>query len=121
MQTEASQFWAAAIIRRIARDEYQLRHVGIQLLAQAVIPIRLAPAGSAFPADATREGEPGVLLSPTPDRHGEIALLLRGGSYTPGQGLEMNVRGKRYQLAPRKLVEGGDDFDWVKFKVMRRA
>ncbi|MBI1989534.1 MAG: hypothetical protein HYS65_07340 [Betaproteobacteria bacterium] len=121
VQTEASQFWAAAIIRRITRDEYQLRHVGIQLLAQAVIPIRLALAGSASPANAMREGEPGVLLSPTPDRHGEIALLLRGGSYTPGQGLEMNVRGKRYHLAPRKLVEGGDDFDWAKFKVMRRA
>jgi len=119
VQSEASQFWAAAIIRRITRDEYQLRHVGIQLLAQAVIPLQLAPAGSASSGNAMRE--PGVLLSPTPDRHGEIALLLRGGSYTPGQGLEMNVRGKRYHLAPRKLVEGGDDFDWAKFKVMRRA
>ena len=29
--------------------------------------------------------------------------------------------GTNYHLAPRKLVEGGDDFDWAKFKVMRRA
>ena len=115
VQTEASQFWAAAIIRRIARDEYQLRHVGIQLLAQAVIPVRLSPA------NGMRDGEPGVLLSTTPDKHGEIALLLRGGSYTPGEVLEMNVRGKQYRLAPRKLVEGGGDFEMVKFKVMQRA
>lgn len=115
VQTEGSQFWAAAIIRRITRDEYQLRHVGIQLLAQAVIPVRLSPA------NAMREGEPGVLLSTAPDRHGEITLLLRGGSYTPGHVLEMNVRGKRYHLTPRKLVEGGDDFELVKFKVAPRA
>jgi hypothetical protein len=121
VQTEASQFWAAAMIRRIARDEYQLRHVGIQVLAQAVIPVKLAPAGSASLANVMRESEPGVLLSTGPDNHGEIALLLRGGSYTPGQGLEMNVRGKQYHLTPRKLVEGGDDFDWAKFKVTQRA
>jgi len=120
VQAKASQFWAAAIVLRIARDEYQLRHVGIRLLAQAVIPVKLAPAGSASPANAMREGEPGVLLSTTPDKHGEIALLLRGGSYTPGQGLEMNVRGKQYHLTPRKLIEGGDDFDWAKFKVTQR-
>jgi len=121
VRTEASQFWAAAIILRIARDEYQLRHVGIRMLAQAVIPVRLSPAGSASLANVMREGEPGVLLSTSPDKHGEIALLLRGGSYTPGQGLEMNVRGKQYHLTPRQLVEGGGDFDWAKFKVMRRA
>jgi len=120
VQTEASKFWAAAIIRRIARDEYQLRHVGIQLLAQEVIPVKLVRAGRASVANAMREGEPGVLLSTTPDKHGEIALLLRAGSYTPDQGLEMNVRGKQYHLAPRELVEGGDDFDWAKFKVMQR-
>ena len=61
-----------------------------------------------------------MLLSTTPDKHGEIALLLRGGGYSQGQGLEMNVRGKQYRLAPRKLVEGGDDFDWAKFKVTQR-
>jgi len=121
VRAEASPFWAAAIILRIARDEYQLRHVGIRMLAQAVIPVRLFPAGSASLANVMGEGEPGVLLSTTPDKQGEIALLLRGRSYTPGQGLEMNVRGKQYHLMPRKLVEGGDDFDWVKFKVMRRA
>ena len=120
VQAEASQFWAAAIIRRIARDEYQLRHVGIQLLAQAVIPVKLLPPGSVSLANVMRDGERGVLLSTTPDRHGEIALLLRGGSYAPGQGLEMNVRGKQYHLAPRKLVEGGDDFDWAKFRVMQK-
>ena len=121
VQAEVSRFWAAAIIRRIARDEYQLRHVGIQLLAQAVIPVKLSQAGGTSRADVSRESEPAVLLSTTPDRHGEIALLLRGGSYSPGHGLEMDVRGKWYRLTPRKLVESGEDFDWAKFRVTQRA
>ena len=31
----------------------------------------------------------------------------------------MDVGGKRYYLMPRKLVEGGEDFDWGRFKVMK--
>ena len=62
-----------------------------------------------------------MLLSTTPDTHGEIALLLGGGSYAPGRALVMTVKGKQYHLAPRKLVESGDDFDWAKFKVIRDA
>ncbi len=121
VQTEASQFWAAAVIRRIARDEYQLRHVGIQLLSQAVIPVKLSPVGGTSLTNVMRGSEPGVLLSTTPDQHGEIALLLQVGSYTPLQELEMNVRGKQYHLTSGKLVEGGEDFDWAKFRVTQRA
>ena len=60
-----------------------------------------------------------MLLSTTPDKNGDIALLLKVGSYTPHQALQLTVRGKQYYLMPRKLVEGGDDFDWAKFKVMK--
>jgi len=34
--------------------------------------------------------------------------------------LEMSVRGKRYNIMPSKLVEGGDDFDWAIFKVVKQ-
>jgi len=29
----------------------------------------------------------------------------------------MNVRGKQYYLMSSRMAEGGDDFDWAKFKV----
>ena len=106
-------------MRRQARDEYQQRRVGIQLISKAVIPVTLSPAGNVSSFNATRGGEPAVLLSTAPDKNGDIALLLKEGSYTQHQALEMNVRGKQYYLMPRKLVEGGDDFDWAKFKVMK--
>jgi hypothetical protein len=120
VQTETAQFWGAGVVRRMARDEYQQRRVGIQLLSKAVIPVKLSPAGSVSSFNATRGGDPALLLSTTPDKNSEIALLLRAGSFTPGQGLEMNVRGKPYYLMPSKLVEGGDDFDWAKFRILQR-
>jgi hypothetical protein len=30
----------------------------------------------------------------------------------------MSVRGKQYELRASKLLEGGEDFDWAKFKVV---
>ncbi len=121
VQTETAQFWGTGIVRRITRDEYQQRRVGIQLLSKAVIPVTLAPAGTVSSFNATREGDPAILLSTAPDKNGEIDLMLRGGSYTPSQALDMSVRGKQYHLMPSKLVEGGEDFDWTKFKVMQRG
>ena len=60
-----------------------------------------------------------IAKSTGPDKHGEIALFLKVGTYSQTQALEMDVGGKRYYLMPRKLVEGGEDFDWGRFKVMK--
>lgn len=119
VQSETAKFWGAGVVRRLTRDEFQQRRVGIQLISKAVIPVTLAPAGNVSSFNVMRGGEPAILLSTTPDKNGDIALMLKVGSYTPTQALEMNVRGKQYYLMPRKLVEGGDDFDWAKFKVMK--
>ena len=121
VQTETAQFWGTGVVRRITRDQYQQRRVGIQLLSKAVIPVKLSPAGTVSSFNATREGEPSLLLSTAPDKGGEIDLLLRAGSFTPGQHLDMDVRGKQYSLLPSRLLEGGDDFDWTKFKVLQQV
>jgi hypothetical protein len=120
VQTETAKFWGAGVVRRLTSDEYQQRRVGIQMLSNAAIPVKLAPAGSLSSSNTTRAGEPALLLSTAPDKNGEIALLLRAGSFTLGQAIEMNVRDKQYYLMPSKLAEGGDDFDWAKFKIIQR-
>lgn len=121
VQTETAKSWSAGVIRRITSDEHQQRRVGIQLLGRAAIPVRLAPAGMPSSGDAAREGAHALLLSTTPDKNGEIALLLKVGRYTSDQSLDMHVRDKTYLLMPSKLTEGGQDFDCAKFKVMQRA
>ena len=72
-------------------------------------------------ADNTlRNGDLAMLLSTSPDKNGEISLLLELGSFTKGQALDMQVGSKQYYLVPSKLVEGGEDFDRANFKIMRR-
>ena len=119
VQTETSKFWGVGVVRRLTRDEFQQRRVGIQLISQAINHVMLSGAGNVSSIQALRDGEPAVLLSTGPDKHGDISLLLRIGTYVSTQALEMSVRGKRYYLMPRRLVEGGDDFDLCKFKVMK--
>jgi hypothetical protein len=120
VQTETSKYWGAGVIRRITRDKFQQRCVGIQLLSKSVIPVTLVPAGTASSMNPLRGGEPGVLLTTTPNKNGEISILLREGSFSPRQALDMMVHAKSYYLMPTRLIEGGDDFDLASFKVMQR-
>jgi hypothetical protein len=46
---------------------------------------------------------------------------MRSGFFSGRDSLHMTVRDKSFQLTPAGLVEGGDDFDWVKFKVQERS
>ena len=121
VQTEASTAWGAGILRRIVRDESRQRRVGIQLLSKTAIPVKLVPVGAVAAGNAAPVGESALLLSTKPDKDGEVSLLLRSHSSMRDHPLEMNVRDKRYHLTPRSLVEGREDFDWVRFKVTARA
>ena len=50
----------------------------------------------------------------------ELAKTYPASRYVKqAQALEMEVHGKRYFLMPRRLVEGGEDFDWGRFKVLK--
>ncbi len=118
---EASNYWGIGLIRRIVRDEQQQRHVGIQLLATAAIPVKLSMSQTLSFMDADREAERAILLSTGPDSQGEIGVVMRSGFFSGRDSLHMTVRDKSFQLTPVGLVEGGDDFDWVKFKVQERS
>lgn len=118
--TETVKYWGAGVVRRITRDEYQQRRVGIQTLGKVAIAITLTPIGTVPAANAVRDGDPAVLLSSAPDENQEVTVLMRVGSFTAGQELEMRVRGKGYLVQPVLLLEGGEDFDWVRLRLSRR-
>ena len=113
VQNEVSPQWGLGLIRRIARDEHQQRQVGIQLLTRAAIPIRVTKPG--------REPQGAILLSTSPDKQGEVGLVLREGIFNASDSLEMAVKDKAYLLMPTGMLEDGEDFDWAKFKVMQRS
>jgi hypothetical protein len=121
LQAEGKNYWGVGMIRRITRDEQQHRRVGIQLLSKTAIPIRLGRPGTISSFTAAREPGSAILLSTAPDRQGEVGVVMREGIFNARDSLEMMVRDKTYLLMPARMVEGGEDFDWAKFKVMQRA
>ena len=52
---------------------------------------------------------------------GELNLLMRMGSFSPRQSLQMRAYEREYLLVPKELLEGGHDFDMATFRVMQRA
>ena len=121
LQAEGKNYWGVGMIRRITRDEHQQRRVGIQLLSKTAIPIKLGRASTVSGFNAGREPGPAILLSTAPDGQGEVGVVMREGIFNARDSLEMIVRDKTYLLMPARMVEGGEDFDWAKFKVMQRA
>ncbi len=113
VQSEVSKHWGVGLIRRISRDEHQQRQVGIQLLTKAAIPIKVAKSGAELQA--------AILLSTSPDKRGEVGVVLRDGLFNGRDSLDMTVKDKGYLLMPSSMVEDGEDFDWAKFKVMQRS
>jgi len=117
---ETERHWGVGVIRRVTRDEHQQRRVGMQLLSRTAIPVTLAAAGGGSLGDG-QETEPAILLSTSPDRSGEVGVVMRAGIYNSRDSLKMTAGSKTYLLIPSKLAEGGEDFDWARFKVMWRA
>jgi len=121
IQSEASRYRGIGVIRRIVRDEQQERHVGIQVLARTAIPVRISlPRTLSFTA-ADREAERAVLLPTGPDAKGEVGIIMRNGLFNGRDGLDMMVSEKSYRLTPVGLTEGGEDFDWARYKVVEQG
>jgi len=120
VRNESSKYWGVGLIRRIVVEEQQ-RRVGIQLLTTTAIPVRICLSRTMSFTDADRKTEPVILLSTGPDSRGEIGVVMRGGLFNGRDSLDMTVRDKSFQLTPIVLVEGGEDFDWAKFKTQERA
>jgi len=121
LQNEGNNYWGIGMIRRISRDEHQQRRVGIQLISKAGIPIKLTRPGAISGFSAGREPGGAILLSTAPDNQGEVGVVMREGIFNGRDSLEMVVREKSYLLLPSQMVEGGEDFDWAKFKVRQRV
>jgi len=112
--------WGVGIVRRLSAYDLKKRYVGIQVFSQGATVVMLAPAD----ADSATVAQDAILLpSSTSDSSGsgEMSLLLRPGLYSAKKTYEMRAYGRTYLLVPKKLLEGGDDFDMVRFRVMQRA
>ena len=112
--------WGVGIVRRITAYDHKQRYIGIQVLTQGATVVKLAPVS----AMGETELESALLLPSTAnDKTGasEINLLLRPGAFSLQKSMEMLAYERSYLLVPRRLMEGGHDFDMARFLVMQRA
>ena len=52
---------------------------------------------------------------------GELSLLMRMGTFSQRQNFQMRAYERDYMLVPKQLIEGGQDFDMAKFRVLQRS
>ena len=112
--------WGVGIVRRMSAYDHKQRYVGIQVLTKGATVVKLAAIGAISDAEL----ESALLLpSNANDTNGasEMNLLLRPGAFSLQKSMEMLAYERSYLLVPRKLMEGGHDFDMARFRVMQRA
>lgn len=113
--------WGVGIVRRLTNGANNHRYVGIQTVAKGGARVKVFPAelkaGPAAGVDAV------LLPSSAADSMGtgELNLLMRMGTFSPKQSLQMRAYERDYLLVPKQLLEGGQDFDMAKFRVLQRA
>ena len=117
LRGETADTCCVGVVRRLARDQYNQRRVGVQALGAIAVPVTLFSVANE--GRAGDRGAPALLLSKTPDRNGEISLLLWAGGYADNRNIHMQLR-DTYLLAPASLKESGEDYDWARFKVVKR-
>ena len=118
VKIEDGAAWGVGIVRRLSSVDDKNRYVGIQVLAKGATVVELAPVNAA----GSRQSAvllPSNLTETTGT--GEMNLLLRMGSYAPQKSFEMRAYERSYLLVPRKLMEGGHDFDMARYRIMQRA
>jgi hypothetical protein len=124
LRTETSNLCRIGIVRRMTRDQYDQRRVGIQVLDAVTVPVVLSRSAPAPSAEGTRPAEHALLLSSRPEPQGEVALVLRSGTFAAMRPLHMVLAEEAYTLEPVELIEAGEDFDWARCRVtgkMRHA
>jgi hypothetical protein len=120
LRTETSNLCRVGIVRRMTRDRYNQRRVGIQVLESTAMPVSVAFAAASQADKSTSHAEGALLLSSRPDRNREVAVLMRAGSFTAKRHLHMTMPAGAYLLAPVGLVEAGEDFDWARYRIADR-
>jgi len=120
IKLEDGNAWGVGIVRRLTNQAGQQRYVGIQTLARGGARVKLFPMNAHDPSG----GDDAVLLpssSADSTGTGELNLLMRMGTFSPRQSFQMRAYERDYLLVPKALIEGGQDFDMAKFRVLQRA
>lgn len=113
LQPEGGDNWVLGVIRRLQRELPLKGSVGIQTIARSARLVQLSVSGAAG-------GEPGILIGEGSEPSGEARVLLRAGTFVPGQNMEYQKGEASCLLLPQAVVERGDGYEVVRFRELVR-
>ncbi len=116
MRLEFRDFWSIAVIRRVESDEHQQRKVGIRMIARRPVTALMR---SKMRAGNQIRPEPGILLNTKPSRDGGVHVLMRPGTFTLKEDIDVTYGPEQQTLAltPSRIVETAVDYEWVRYTV----
>jgi hypothetical protein len=117
MRAETSNLCRAGIVRRMTRDKYDQRRVGIEILETTAVPVAVSPSSPACTADSGRATESAILLSHQPNENRELMLLMQAGSFNPKRAVRIALPAGTYHLEPVAVIESGEDFDRARYRI----
>ncbi len=108
--------WGAGVVRRIETDVRGQRRVGIQVISRTVVSATMC---TMLASGARGAPQPVILLDTEPSSSGYLLAVLEPGIFSLRESLEATrtADGKTFRLSPSSMVEGGINFDRVRFKV----
>jgi hypothetical protein len=117
LRTETVSAWELGIIRRVKSDDHRQHRVGIQLISKSVTPIYLHPAGG---AGQQGKRQTALLLAARPSRTGSLHVVARRDLYNGSESMQASYGNPATTatLDPGGVVESGQDFDWLRYKLL---
>ena len=115
MQPEGVPHWGVAVVRRLLRKNENQMNVGAEILANRVAGVILNYGGVS--GEAIEAGQAALwLFSKENESAGEVQLLMKADTFSPGRSLKILLNGKEYLLLPIGLQERGLDYDLARFR-----
>lgn len=115
MQPDGVPHWGVAVVRRLLRKNDNQINVGAEILSNRVAGVSLNYDSGA--GGAAENGQSALwLYSKQAEAAGEVQLLMKADTFTPGRSMKILLNGKEYLLMPIGLQERGLDYDLAKFR-----
>ena len=119
LREKGEKDWRVGVVRRILYDELKRCRAGIGMIEGAAAVVRLASATGPRANEPERRRS-AVLMAHASEGDAEAIVLMRAGHFMSSQRMAMQFEGHDYVLEPDALIEGGEDFDCVRFKLSER-
>ena len=117
LRTETESAWEVGIVRRVKSDEHRQHRVGIQLISKSAVLIYLRNSSSAGQGGRRQTA---LLLAARPSRTGSLHIVARRDLFDGRESLEATYGepATTVTLDPGGVVETGQDFDWLRYKLL---